>query len=610
MITKFVMSLIVLLVVSITALGQVTVERPSTDSKADQELKAKALLLLAETSQQMRGLKNRENQIASRIGLANLMWADQEASARRLYREAFDILRESSDSIAENEMELPSSSRSLFQLRTRLVESLGEHDPIMARELLRQMTIKNSEDATGNDKDDADGKGVESKSDGEAQRLEMKLTAEMADRNPEEAVRAARESLSKEISFDTYLMIKKLAIRDPKIASELAGELVDKLRKADYKKDHDAIEMAMFLIRDEATSLVLADAPKQEDGQEEKRASLLDQETLRGFVEFIVDASLKKDYGEYLLYNLQAIQGEIDKVAPAQAARIKQKWADLEKEYPELGRQNRFREATESNDAQQMLEIAQAAEPEMRDSLYSRAASAAWTQGDKARAIEIVTKNISSPDERKRQLALFHDLAISESMTNGDFAEARKLIAQTSKSDERIRQLLDLADAQAAKGDRKVALEILNELQGLFPAKPRNSSELDFQIRLAETFAVVDPDRSFTLLSSTIDQINDLMDAAARVANFISPSASIKDNEFDIESYGSVPGLDMLLSQRVKTLATVDFAKTRSLFDKIQRPEIRLAAYLHLSRVILEPERECTCTCPNPAKKQDKPVER
>ncbi len=356
MIPKFVLSLIVFLIVSTAAFGQVTAEKPSTDSKADQELKANALLLLAETSQQVRGLKNRENQIAARIELADLMWKDQEASARRLYREAFDILRESSDSIEENKMELPSSSRSLFQLRTRLVESLGEHDPIMARELLRQMKIKNSEDATSDDKEDADGKGVESKSDGEAQRLEMKLTVEMTDRNPEEAVRAARESLSKGISFDVYLMIRKLAEKNPKIASELASELVEKLRKADYKKDHDANEVASFLIRDEATSLVSAgaNAQKQEDGPVEKRPSLMSEETLRGFIEFIVDASLKKDYGEYLLSNLQGMQPVFEKIAPAQAARIKQKWADLEKEYPELRRQNRFREATESNDAQQM----------------------------------------------------------------------------------------------------------------------------------------------------------------------------------------------------------------------------------------------------------------
>jgi len=608
MIAKFVLSLVAVLVLSISAFGQATtsVEKTIPDSKAEQELKHQALLLLAEASEQVKGLKNRENQIAARIELADLMWKDQEAAARRLYREAFDMLRESSGSLDEDEVRLPGSSRTLFQLRTQLVESLGEHDPMMARELLRQMTIKQSQDANRNDAD-ADGKRVES--DGEAQRLQVKLTSQMADRNPEEAVRAARESLNNGFSFDIYLMITKLAEKNPKLASDLAGELVDKLRKADFKNDHEAIEIASALIRDASVGSIQAAMQKQ-DGQEEKHSFVLDQETLRGFIEFIVDASLKKNYGEYLLSNLQEIQPIIEKVAPAQAARIRQKWADLEKEYPELGPQNRFRDAVASDDVKQLLAAASSAEPEARDMLYSRAATAAWAQGDKAQAVEIATKNILSADDRKRVLAELHNLALSESMGNGDFAEARKLIAQTTKTDERVRQLLDLAEAQAAKGDSRAALETLNEVQGSLPAKPRNSSELDLQIRLAETFAVADPDRSFALLSSTIDQINDLMDATARVANFISWSAPIKDNEFDIESKTGVPGLDMLLSQRVKTLAAADFAKTRSLFDKFQRPEIRVAAYLYLSRVILAPPPDCSCSCPNPVKKTDKPTDK
>src|SRR5262249_46139812 len=446
-------------------------------------------------------------------------------------------------------------------------------------------------------------KNAENQSDGEAQRLEMNLNTRMADRNPEEALRAVRESLNKGTPLDTYtyLTITKLAEKNPKIASELAAELVDKLRKADYKKEPEAVQIATSLIRDEATSLASRDAQKQENSQEEKRASLLSEETLRGFIEFIVDASLKKNYGEYLLMNLRGMQAVLEKVAPAQAVRVKGKWDDLEKEYPELRAQRLFRERTESDDLQQMLEAARSAEPEMRDSLFRRAAGIAWAQGDKARAIEIATKNISSSSERSQQLAEFHQQAISESIANGNFLEARKLIAQTSEAQKRMRYLLDLADAHAGKNDSKAALEVLNEVQGLIPAKARNSSELDFQIRLAETFAAVDPDRGFALLSTTIDQINDLMDAIVRVANFVSPSVSIRDNEFDVQSQSGIPGLSTLLSRRVKTLATLDFVRTRSLFDKFQRPEIRLAAYLHLSRVILEPERNCSCSCPEPA---------
>jgi len=594
---------VLVLSTSVFGQAQVPLEKPAAVSNADQELKRKATLLLAETSQQMRELKNPENQIAARIELANLMWADQETSARRLYREAFDILRKSLDSVPQSEVERPASATSLFRLRTLFVESLGEHDPIMARELLRQIKMDNREDGTSDYDENANNKTAENQSDGEAQRLEMNLNTRMADRNPEEALRAVRESLNKGTPFDTYtyLTITKLAEKNPKIASELAAELVDKLRKADYKKDPNAVEVAMSLIRDEATSLASRDAQKQESGQEEKHAALLHDETLRGFIEFIVDASLKKNYGEYLLMNLRGMQAVLEKVAPAQAVRVKEKWADLEKEYPELRAQRLFRETTESDDLQQMLETARSAEPEMRDTLFRRAASTAWAQGDKARAIEIATKNISSALERSQQLAEFHQQSVSESIASGNFDEARKLIAQTSEAEERLRYLLDLADAHVGKNDSKAALEVLNEVQGLIPAKPRNSSELDFQIRLAETFAVADPDRGFALLSSTIDQINDLMDATARVANFVSQSVSIRDNEFDVESHSGVPGLSTLLSRGVKTMATMDFARTKSLFDKFQRPEIRLVAYLHLSRVILEPERDCSCSCPGPA---------
>src|SRR5262245_16658577 len=183
MTTKVFVCCVAVLVLSISVFGQtqVPLEKPAPVSNADQELKRKAMLLLNETSQQMRELKNRENQIAARIELASLMWADQETSARRLYREAFDILRKSSDSVPESEMGLPGSATSLFRLRTLLVESLGEHDPIMARELLRQAKMNNHEDETS-DNDDANNKTSENQSDGEAERLEMNLTTQMADR--------------------------------------------------------------------------------------------------------------------------------------------------------------------------------------------------------------------------------------------------------------------------------------------------------------------------------------------------------------------------------------------------------------------------------------------
>ena len=604
---KIVISFAVFTLFPASAIAQTppSLEKPIAENKAEIELKRKALLLLAETSQQVRELKNRENQIQARLTLADLMWKDQETAARRLYREAMDILRQSADVTDPTAEESIDPGNSLFQLRTQIVESLGHHDPVMARELLRQTQTKNRNndvDVTADAVTDVD--YGQARRDEEARRLEMNLTAEMADQNPEEAMRAVRNALSQGFSYEIPTLIMKLAQKHPKMASELANELVGKLRKANFKTDHDAIEIVSFLIREQVASRqpTKADGNTKAEGNEQ-RIQLLDPRTSREFIEFVVDAALKKDSGEYLLMSLTGLREEIEEFAPAQVARITEKLSELEKEYPELARVRRFDDASRTVDVQKMLEAAQTAGPEARDSLFGQAASAAWDQGDKTRAIEIVTRKISNAFERTRQLASFHQREIEESISKENFVQARQLIAQTLATDNKVRQLINLAEALAVKKDIKAAVEMLDEAQSLVPAKPRNANDLALEIELAQGFALADPDRSFSLLGETIDQVNDLIEITARVANFVTWSARLKDNEFDIQSHGTLPGLGSLLSPNIRSLAEVDFAKTRSLFAKFQRPEIRVAANLYLSRIILEPPRDCSCSCPNPLEK-------
>jgi len=578
-------------------------DKVSGESKTDPELKSKALLLLAETSQQARGLKRRENQVAIRIELAELIWNEQEHSARQLYREAFDILRAPSKEMPQSELSSPRSFRSPFQLRTRLIESLGQHDPVLARELLRQTTIKKDEEIGSKDEvGDAD---VNPQPDYEMQRMDMNLTAAIAEKNPEEAKRAAQEAL-KAGSFSTALsLMMKLSESNHGVAQELVTELVAELKKADFKKDHNAIEAASLLIREEMGSKSSSNNQNQSGNPQPPRQSLMDPETLRGFVEFLVDTALRKDFGEYLLMNLREMDQELQAIAPAQAARVQQKWAELEKEYPQLRELNRYRETKGLGNTQQLLQAAQNAPPGQRDTIYLEAATVAFDQGDKKLTSEIV-KKISNANERKAAVDTFRDRTISEYLRDGEFAEARRLIAQTAEADNRVRQLLDLAAAQAAKDDKHAAMEILNELQTSLPAKPRNGADLNLQIRLSQAFAMADPDRGFALLSTTMDEINELVEATARVANFVSFGAEIKDNEFDVGSPSGIPGIETLLSRDIKAFAVADFARTRTLLDRLQRPEIRLTAYLDLSRSILEPERDCSCSCPTPVKKQNK----
>ncbi len=610
MTTRFILSLVAVLVFSIGALGQAPapVEKPTSDSKADRELKRQALLLLVETSEQVKELKTRENQILALIEVADLMWKAQEASARRLYREAFDMLRQAQDAVDESDDDSPAQSGEIFHLRTQLIESLGHHDALMARDLLRQTEVsKPSEDAGPDAATDAKPR---TERDGEAERLEMNLTEQIADQDPEEAVRVLRNSLDQGYSTGTVSLLMKLAQKNPKMAGELAGKLVNKLRTTDFKTNPDAVEMVSFLVGEEATSTNVTRTSGQKAGsdQDEKHPPLLDLQTSKEFFEFIVDAALKKNSGEYLLMRLRGMQEELELIVPTQALRIKQRWAELEKEYPELALSRL--QASQSSNVQELLKAAQEANPERRDSLYRQAAETAWEQGDKTRANEIVTKNISNAFDRNQLLTTFNERAISSLISSDDLIQARQLIAQTRPTDKRVRQLINLAAALAEKKDTKTALDVLYEAQSLIPAKPRNAPELDLQTNLAMVLSSVDPDRGFTLLTSAIDQINELMEAMARVANFFSLSVSIKDNEFNIASERNVPGLSALFSRDLEKLAESDFARARGLFDKFQRPEMRVAAYLGLSSAILDPKPDCTCISPSPARKTVKPEEK
>jgi hypothetical protein len=115
---------------------------------------------------------------------------------------------------------------------------------------------------------------------------------------------------------------------------------------------------------------------------------------------------------------------------------------------------------------------------------------------------------------------------------------------------------------------------------------------------MVKAFAGVDLDRGFTLMGAAIDQINEIGTAAARVSTFMGAIPTVKDNEFDLDSWG-IPGLGTLLSAKdIRPFAESDFEKTRKMFDRFERPEFRVSAYLLLARMILDPEQDCSCSCP------------
>src|SRR6266576_943668 len=181
--------------------------QPPADSKAQQELNKdqqdlnkKAESLLTEVTQHARQLRNKDNQVLVRIAVADLLWKTHEATARVLFKEAFDTLRQPATSADDSQPEATESDDSVSQLRERLLQSLSRHDPMMARDLLRGNRTAVSSNATKPNPASSDDRSSDI-------RLELSFATEMVDQNPKEAVRIAREALSEGYSYELISLL-------------------------------------------------------------------------------------------------------------------------------------------------------------------------------------------------------------------------------------------------------------------------------------------------------------------------------------------------------------------------------------------------------------------
>ena len=115
---------------------------------------------------------------------------------------------------------------------------------------------------------------------------------------------------------------------------------------------------------------------------------------------------------------------------------------------------------------------------ELRDSLYQQTATRAWEQGNTAEANEIINTKISNAFERRQVLTSLQEQTVMALIEKEQFVQARQMIAQIRPAESRAQQLTYLATAVAAKGDKKTAVELLQEAQSLITRKAKNESEL------------------------------------------------------------------------------------------------------------------------------------
>ena len=593
MITKHLhRSLILTLLLFPVVFAQTPTAPPLTDEqrKSQQEIQGKALGLLEDVIKDSESFKNAENRIRVRMVGANILWRHDEARARILFKEVMasltDLLnnQEAGDAPPDN----PRMFEGPRSLRRELLQMLGQRDAKLAREFMRASRPPSSQANSSRD-------GLPD------QQIEINLAVQIAETDPKQALEIAEENLGRGLSYEIPQLLSALREKDPEGAAKLASEIMAKIRTEKLESSHVTRQVAVSLLREAAQT---PDA----DGKNANSATpLLDQPTLRELADMLLTEALRPaSTSPELLSSLQEMLPIVEKYAsPSRAAQLRRTMEPQkvtpdkvmnedggDGDVPDLANvdMSKYNTMFEKGTIDELLEAATKAPEGMREMLYQRAVGKMMEEGDTERARQLINERIKDPEQRKQMFAQLDEMAAIKAAEQGKIEQTRKHLATLRTNEERMMVLAQLATGAAAKGDKKVALQLLDEARGMIGGRAKNFTQLGAQLAIARAYAPLDASRSLAILEPVVDQLNELLAAAVVLGGFITEEF-VRDDEIMMEPLTAISN-ELLgnVSSDINALARADFDRTRALADRFQRDEIRIAARLLFAQSILSPQ--------------------
>ena len=579
------------------ALTPAAKQKEEEKEEARRELEKKALAMLDEVIGDAQNLRVAENRVRLLAGAADLLWPRDEKRARALFRDAALAINEANGRAEKNEERRNRRNWAGYAMRQEFLRTVARRDAQLALDLLyatRQQPAPAVPEGAPRNYQTPDPE----------LRLEQSLAMQVAENDPKRALQIAEESLAKGISFEVLTALGRLQTKDAEAAAKLARSIVNRLRAENLATNPEAMQVAFHLIRmgtGAQTPFIFARAvafdgdmgaqtvASESGGRGGSKPLTLDTQTMRDLVDILVTGALDSR-ARHLAGMIEPLMSEVEKYAPERAPLVRRRLEESRRTLdPESRRWSEYNHLFESNSAEAVIEAAAKAPPDVRNSLYTHAAMIAAGKGDVERARQIVNDQLRDSPERAQLIAHLDRLALLNSIKQGKIEDARKLVAQIRPVEERAASLARLAMAViAAKGERKVALELLNEAQQLIRGRIRSSAQINAQLQLARVYALADPPRAFEIVEAVIDRANEMIAAADVLDGFMGRGEFFRDGEL-VMSYGiaSLETIYMSYGRELAALARADFDHARAAAAKFQRVEVRTMAKLLIAQGLL-----------------------
>jgi hypothetical protein len=544
---------------------------PSPSPTIDPATEKKAFELLESASEQAVNLHAPSNRIRATCAIADLIWSRDEKRARALFNAAVSQLAARISEIDSGDVEGYQEMSRLEPLRQELVTRIATHDAELALAALRQtrLPLGNTRVSSNYSSQSLGQWNTQNESN-----LEMNLALLIAAKNPETALKLARASLARGMNWNLIPFMTQLYQKDAKAGQALYQDIVTKLKSDNLARSPDSANNAMQLLS--------SFQPPQAD-----------EDTFRDLLSTVVGAMLSIDrstsngigMSQNFYYQIERMQPLIEKYAPARAAELRNWSQTVERTLdPQTKMYQEMQRISQNGTVDDMLALANKYPPEFQNLLYQNAAWKALSNGDPARANEIIDL-MPDPLQRRQMHDQIEAQTANAAKDGGKLAQARALIEKANSVNRKIELLVNMANDFAESDDKKSALELLNDGKVLLASTPQSAAQLRAQLRLAQAYSRLDRDEAFGILQPLIVKLNELL-AAAAVLDGID-FRYLKDGEWEMPGANNLGVIVNVLDQTLAILGRADFDRARKLADQVERPEVRTMIEINLAQMTL-----------------------
>jgi len=547
--------------------------------KNKEMVKAKGIALLVEMDGLIGQIKSPLTRIKAQLQAAQLISSSDEKRASKYFADATIGFKEYLASLDPGTEKYPQQFQAITEMRLQIIQILTEHDPDAALSFIYSSKPPPNpfEDRRFNSQQES--------------MLELSIANRLVRTDPNRALQIARQTLKTHFSVNLIGTISLLKEKSPELAAQFASEIASKLLNDKLLSRPDAASVLLNLLRFDQNFMQRNPDPNANTQR------LLSDEQYRELLQKAVTEAMsfsrppagtyspERDAALTLLYGLQQLGPEVNSLADGGEAALRKKLQEIN---PDGSNGMEYQNLIGNNSFDAALEGIEKVPKDQREQLYLQLANREASNGDTARARQIVNDRVTNPYQRRQALANIDQQEMFRAVSKGKAEDALRMLGNLKNPRERARRLVQIVEQIGPGQKRGVAINLLEQARSLLGSsmQAQDQDQMNALLEIARSFGKYDAKRSFEILDPLIDQVNDLC-AAARTMEGFGPEY-YEDDELSMQNANSVAQVVMRMSNTIGSLALVNFERARATSDGLALPEVRLRAYMEIAQQTIQ----------------------